>query len=148
MKKRKESEQFIPEGAIALQVCGEGDFLATAWRHFETDVYGITCSGHLDESAWEDEGDRVRALAKALRSVGEVRASRFLWDMRALQAIDRPGLELLKTFQRRLAGRAACAVVQNGLAASVPLMTELEGCYVADTVADAITWLQDKDADG
>lgn len=148
MKKRKEPEQFIPEGAIALQVHGEGDFLATVWSHLETDIYGITCSGHLDESAWEDEGDRVRALAKALRSIGEVRARRFLWDMRALQAIDPSGLELLKKFQRRLAERAACAVVQNGFAASVPLMTELEGCYVAATVEDAIMWLQDKDADG
>lgn len=148
VKKEKRLEQLIPKGSTALHIYGEGDFVAAVWKHFATSIYGITCSGHLDASAWDDEGDRVRALARALREVRDAQAKRFLLDMRALQAIDEPGLELLRRFHARLNGHAACALVRKGFAVSASLAVELEGCYVAETVSAAIAWLQDKDADG
>ena len=144
MNESKTFEQLIPEGSISLYSGGEGDFLVTVWQHLATNTHGVTCSGYLDDSAWEDEGDRVRAFARALRFAEGIRSNHFLWDVRLLRAIDRSGLKLVKEFHRRMVHSATCALVKNGLGVGTELATMLKDCYVAGSVPSAIDWLQGK----
>lgn len=136
------SAQLIPEGSIALYSGGEGDFQVTVWKHPGTDTHGITCSGYLDDPAWEDEGDRVREFAKALRFAEGIRVNRFLWDVRLLRAIERSGVKLLKDFHGKLARRATCALVKNGFSSTSVLATTLKECYVTGSLSAALDWLK------
>ena len=138
----KAFEQLIPEGSIVLHSSGEGDFWVTVWKLPATDTHGITCCGYLDDPTWEDEGDRVRAFARALRFAEGIRANRFLWDVRLLRSIDRSGLKLLKKFHNELMNSAICALVKNGLNPGTELATLLNDCYITGSVSVAIDWLK------
>jgi hypothetical protein len=143
MKDPTALQTLIPSGSVLVHAESEGDFFAPAWVHLQTGIYGITCGGHLDECNADDEADRITAFVKSLRFVEDAQPRQFLWDLRSLRAIGSTGLKLLKEFHRGVSSRAACALVQNGnLQQPISLVTLLADCYMADSVADAMAWLE------